>query len=227
MSTHLWMLNILCSQPGYLTKYKESLDTYAITYDDCMDLFRAVLFDGGDEVTREKWRLVGQCLSRVCSKRCNWSNLEVRAQEAKVCTFTTSAEEAIVLWLIVSEGEDWLKLVGDGENTGVSDGVETTGSESSANQKKKCGQHKTIAFHNHWLHLRCVVKKRRENREISESWDEAWKMFAIEELEMKNSNKRKRKRQPKNVLPTLDDVLKLGESSVRFSLEEITNTIEL
>jgi hypothetical protein len=38
-----------------------------------------------------------------------------------------------------------------------------------------------------------LVKKKRENREISEAWDNAWMAFAIEELESKKKKKRKKK----------------------------------
>jgi hypothetical protein len=35
--------------------------------------------------------------------------VEVRAAAPNVCKFTTVAEEAIVYWIFVSEGEDWIK----------------------------------------------------------------------------------------------------------------------
>jgi hypothetical protein len=37
----------------------------------------------------------------------------------------------------------------------------------------------------HWWQLRGIVKTRRLNWHISGKWDEAWKMFACEELEIK------------------------------------------
>jgi hypothetical protein len=35
--------------------------------------------------------------------------VEVRAAAPNVCTFTTVAEEAIIFWIFVSEGEDWIQ----------------------------------------------------------------------------------------------------------------------
>jgi hypothetical protein len=39
-----------------------------------------------------------------------------------------------------------------------------------------------------------LVKKKRENKEISEAWDNAWMAFAIEELESKKEKKKAKKR---------------------------------
>jgi hypothetical protein len=64
----------------------------------------------------------------------------------------------------------------------------------------------------HWWQLKTLVKARRLNRDISEKWDEAWKLFACEELELKKNKKGVRKRSIRDVLPTFEDVLSVGES---------------
>jgi hypothetical protein len=179
--------------------------------DDCAHVFRKVPYNGEEnEVVREKWRLTGQCLSRVCSKRCTWSDLEVRANAPNVCDYTTGAEEAIVLWLFVSEGEDWLLEFNkkNGQGKDHENDAETT----STSHRKKNGQHKTLSFLKHWWQLKTLVKARRLNRDISEKWDEAWKLFACEELELKKNKKGVRKRSIRDVLPTFEDVLGVGES---------------
>jgi hypothetical protein len=195
----------------YLKCHSQSVDQFAITMDDCAHVFRKVPYNGEEnEVVREKWRLVGQCLSRVCSKRCTWSDLEVRANAPNVCDYTTGAEEAIVLWLFVSEGEDWL-LEFNKKNGGSHDGdhdAETT----STSRRKKNGQHKTLSYLKHWWQLKTLVKARRLNHDISEKWEEAWKLFACEELKAKKNKKGSRKRSIQDVLPTFEDVLGVGES---------------
>jgi hypothetical protein len=56
-------------------------------------VFRRVPYNSEDVVLQEKWCLIGQCLSRVGSKRCTWSDLEVRASAANVCDYTTLVQE--------------------------------------------------------------------------------------------------------------------------------------
>jgi hypothetical protein len=166
---------------------------------------------------REKWHLIGQCLSKICSKRCSWSNVEVRAAAANVCNFTTVAEEAIVYWLFVSEGEDWLKEFQRKEtqkDSSVGEGEEFS---NSGSQRKKCGTHKSIEYLKHWYQLRELVQERRDNREISESWDDAWREFACEEIALKKNKKGTRKRSIKDVLPKFEDVLGVGKPQGRFS----------
>jgi hypothetical protein len=67
-----------------------------------------------------------------------------------------------------------------GSNDGDHD-AETT----STSQRKKNGQHKTLSYLKHWWQLKTLVKARRLNNDISEKWDEAWKLFACEELKVK------------------------------------------
>jgi hypothetical protein len=92
-----------------------------------------------------------------------------------VCDYTTGAEEAVVYWLFVSEGKEWLiefKRMNGHRNKNVnSDDTVTT----STSQHKESGQHKTMSFLKHWW---------------SEKWDEAWKLFACEELELKKKYER-------------------------------------
>jgi hypothetical protein len=58
-----------------------------------------------------------------------------------------------------------------------------------------------------------LVKKKRENKEISEAWDNAWMAFAIEELESKKEKKNEKKRKIKDVLPKFEDVLGVGDDT--------------
>jgi hypothetical protein len=174
-----------CIVVDYLEHHSKSIDELAITMDDCAHVFRKVPYDGKNEVVREKWRVIGQCLSRVCSKRCTWSDLEVRANAPNVCDYMTGAEEAVVYWLFVSEGKEWLiefKRMNGHRNKNV-DSDDTVATSTS--QHKKSGQHKTMSFLKHWWQLKTIVKAHRQKRDISEKWDEAWKLFACEELELK------------------------------------------
>jgi hypothetical protein len=98
------------------------------------------------------------------------------------------AEEAIVYWLFVSEGEYWL-IEFNCKNGGINNHDIDADTTSTA-QRKKCGQHKMLSFLKHWWQLKVVVKSRCQNRGISEKWDEAWQIFAGDELELK---KKKRK----------------------------------
>jgi hypothetical protein len=193
-----------------LKHHKDSVKKFVITTDDCAHLFRKIPYESVDLALQEKWRLIGQCLSKVCSKRCTWSDPEVRASAANVCEYTTPAEEAIVYWLFVSEGEDWIREFEgiQGKSTKEVDDADTT----STTQRKRCGKHKTLCYLKHWWQLRGIVKTRRLNRHISGKWDEAWKMFACEELEIKKNKRGNRKRSIKDVLPTFEDVLGVGES---------------
>lgn len=163
-----------------------------ITKHDCAMVFRAVPYDGADDTIREKWKLVGQCLSRMCSKRCSWSKLEVRAAAANVCQFTTVAEEAIIYWIFVTEGNGWLNEVQGVVLENDSDEEDGTigGTTNVSTGRKKCGQHKTVSHLEHWRQLFGLVKTRRENRGISESWDNAWMTFAEEDLENKKNKKK-------------------------------------
>lgn len=193
----------------YLESHKESVEEFAITMEDCAQLFRKVPYNGEDKVVQEKWRLIGQCLSRVCSKRCTWSKVEVRANAPNVCDYTTVAEEAIVYWLFVSEGKDWLSEFNTSKDHSKDHDDDDT---TSTNQRKKSGQHKTLSYLKHWWQLKSIVKSRRLNRGISEKWDEAWKHFACEELELKKNRKGGRKRSIRDVLPKFEDVLGVGDS---------------
>jgi hypothetical protein len=126
-----------------------------------------------------------------------------------VCDYTSPAEEAIVYWLFVSEGEDWLhEFEGIGSRNKVGEDADTT----STSQRKKCGKHKTLCYLKHWWQLRSIVKTRRLNRDISGKWDEAWRVFACEELQLKNNKRLSRKRSIQDMLPTFEDVLGVGES---------------
>jgi hypothetical protein len=193
-----------------LAKHEEEIDRFAITKQDCALLFRKVPYDGGDAVVREKWKLIGNCLAKVCTKRCSWSELEIRAMEANVCTYTTNAEEAIVYWLFVSEGNDWVQDFKKKNSEDVLEEENAT-EASEKTQRKKCGKHKTLAYLKHWWQLRSLVEARRNNREISQGWDEALKFFAGEELEYKKTKRVRRKRTIKDVLPSFEDVLGVGE----------------
>jgi hypothetical protein len=194
----------------YLESHKESVKEFAITKEDCTHVFRKVPYNKENQVLQEKWRLIGQCLSRVCSKKCTWSDVEVRASAPNVCDYTTVAEEAIVYWLFVSEGEYWL-IEFNCKNGGVNNHDIDADTTSTA-QRKKCGQHKTLSFLKHWWQLKVVVKSRRQNRGISEKWDEAWQIFAGDELKIKKNKKGGRKRTIRDVLPTFEDVLGIGDS---------------
>jgi hypothetical protein len=199
----------------YLKQHKEALSDYRITTTDCAKVFRREKYDGdNNEVLREKWRFIGQCLVRICTKSCSWSNIVVRAAGANVCNYTYVAEEAIVYWLFVSEEEGWFSafekkcvLVNGNDMDEVDDSTGRT-------QRKRCGTHKTQQFLKHWWQLKAVYAARRQNREISKDWDAAWMKFAAEELEMKNNKKHKRKRDHVNVLPKYEDVLGIGETEV-------------
>jgi hypothetical protein len=203
--------------PAYLKKYIISVENFAITTRDCSMVFRTVPYDGADEALREKWKLVGQCLSRVCSKRCSWSKLEVRAAAANVCNFTTVAEEAIVYWIFVTEGEGWLKEAKGVQGNDADEEEGTVSGMTNTSSRKKCGQHKTATHLEHWRQLFCLVKTKRDNRSISESWDNAWMTFAAEELEYKKTKKMTRKRRVKDVLPKFEDVLGVGSAAIESS----------
>jgi hypothetical protein len=118
------------------------------------------------------------------------------------------AEEAIVYWLFVSEGEYWL-IEFNCKNGGVNN-HEIDADTTSTAQRKKCGQHKMLSLLKHWWQLKVVVKSRRQNRGISEKWDEAWKIFAGDELELKKV--RKGVGRERDVLPIFEDVLGIGDS---------------
>lgn len=201
-----------------LKKHIKSVEEHSIKKIDCAHVFRVVPFNDQDETLRELWRLIGQCLSRVCSKRCSWSNVEVRAAAPNVCNFTTVAEEVVVYWLFVSEGEDWVnefqtKETQPHSGTGGEDGI----SSNSGSQRKKSGTHKSIEYLKHWYQLRSLVEERRAKRGISESWDDAWRQFANEDIEMTKKKKGTRKRSIKDVLPTFEDVLGVGETLSSYS----------
>lgn len=193
---------------------------FAVTKDDCVWLFRKVAYDSKDEAVAEKWRLVGQCLSKICTKRCTWFNLDVRASAPNVCNLTTVAEEAIVYWLFVSEGEGWVKdFVKRESSAGSHDKEDASKDGTASSQRKRCGQHKSMEYLKHWLQLKSIVKKRRANREISDSWDEALMLFAVEEKNVKKTNKEIRKATTKDVLPKFEDVLGVGEEEGGYSTD--------
>jgi hypothetical protein len=200
--------------PAYLKKHMDSVENFVITTCDCLMVFRTVQYDGADEALCEKWKLVGQCLSRVCSKWCSWSKLEEQAAASNVCNFTTVAEEAIVYWIFVMEGEGWLKEAKgvQGNDSDEEDGTNSGITNTSA--CKKCGQHKTVTHLDHWRQLFGLVKTKCENRSISESWDNAWMTFVAEELEYKKNKKMTRKRKVKEVLPKFEDVLGVGSAAI-------------
>jgi hypothetical protein len=202
-----------------LAKHEAEIDKFAIMMQDCALLFHKVPYNGDDTVVQDKWKLIGNCLSKVCTKRCSWSDLEIRAMEANVCTYTTNAEEAIVYWLFVLEGNDWVrdfKHKNNEEIFGESGNNATEASERS--QRKKCGKHKTLAYLKHWWQLRSLVEARCKNREISQGWDEALKSFACEDLENKKTKRVRRKRTIKDVLPSFEDVLGVGEQEGTYGL---------
>jgi hypothetical protein len=70
---------------------------------------------------------------------------------------------------------------------------ETDGDINTSAMRKKNGQHKTVTYFPHWRQLFGLVKNKRENREISEAWDNAWMAFAVEELESKKEKKNAQK----------------------------------
>lgn len=203
---------------AYLKEHEDRIDDYAITKDDCAFVFRTGPFDGADVVMREKWKLVGQCLARVCSKRCSWSKLEVRAASPSVCKMTQVAEEAIVYWLFVSEGNGWVHgFLGEEYNSDSESDDQKTFSETTSagntNGKKKNGQHKTVKYLYHYRQLCGLITKHRENSVISEQWDNAWMTFASEELELKKNREGVKKRKLKDVLPKFKDVLGVGKTA--------------
>jgi hypothetical protein len=102
-----------------------------------------------------------------------------------VCDYTTGAEEAIVYWLFVSKGKEWLMEFHSNKNVDSNDTVTT----STRSQHKKSGYHKMLSFLKHWWQLKTIVKARHQKHNISEKWDEAWKLFAYEELELKKIRK--------------------------------------
>jgi hypothetical protein len=211
----------------YLESHNDSLREFTITKEDCSHVFCKVPYEKDNQVVREKWRLIGQCLSRVCSKRCTWWDLEVRATAANACDYTTVAEEAIVYWLFISEGNDWVHEfnIKNGDGNSPENDADTT----STAQRKKCGQHKTLQFLKHWWQLKVVVKSRRLNSGISQKLDEAWRIFAGEELQLKKNKNRGRKRTIQDVLPTFEDVLGIGESEGDYTSGglEIEDDLEL
>jgi hypothetical protein len=83
----------------YLECHSKSVDEFVITMEDCAHVFCKVPYDGNNKVVQEKWQLIGQCLSRVCSKHCTWSDLEVWVNAPNMCDYATGAEEAIMYWL--------------------------------------------------------------------------------------------------------------------------------
>jgi hypothetical protein len=182
-------------------------------------MFRTVPYNGANKkVIREKWKLVGQRLSRVCSKRCIWLNVQVRAASPNVCKFTTIVKEAIIYWIFVSEGEDsWIQeFKGNKKNYLEPEGEEDNKTIDDANtstSRKKYWQHKTVTYLPHWWQCFELVKKKCENREILEAWDNAWMAFAIEELECKKEGKYTKKKKIKDVLPTFEDVLGVGDDT--------------
>jgi hypothetical protein len=103
--------------------------------EDCAHVFRKV-----NEVVREKWLLIGQCLSRVCSKRCTWSDIEVRASASNVCDYTMVAEEAIIYWLFVSKGKEWLHEfeASEGRKKPEEDTDTTSTQRKSVEDTKRC-----------------------------------------------------------------------------------------
>jgi hypothetical protein len=144
--------------------------------------------------------------------------VEVRAAAPNVCKFTTVAEEAIVYWIFVSEGEDWIQefKAKTTKNFLEPDNKEDHNTEGDANtsaSRKKNGQHKTVTYLPHWRQLFGLVKTKRENRGISDGWDNAWMAFAIEELECKKEKKCTKKRKIKDVLPKFEDVLGVGDNT--------------
>jgi hypothetical protein len=141
----------------------------------------------------------------------------VRAAAPNVCTFTTIAEEAIIYWIFVSEGEDWIQEFKDKKKNILKpeddEDNNTDGDINTNASRKKNGRHKTVTYFPHWRQLFGLVKKKRENREISEAWDNAWMAFAIEELESKKEKKNEKKRKIKDVLPKFEDVLGVGDDT--------------
>jgi hypothetical protein len=83
---------------------------------------------------------------------------------------------------------------------------------TSKSQRKKSGQHKMLSFLKHWWQLKTIVKAHHQKCNISKKWDEAWKLFVCEELELKKNKKGGWKRMIRYVLPTFEDVLGIGKS---------------
>jgi hypothetical protein len=115
----------------------------------------------------------------------------------------------------VSEGEDWIKeFKAKKKNYSEpedNEDEETDGDANTSKSRKKNGQHKTVTYLPHWRQLFGLVKNKRENREISDGWDNAWTSFAIDELECKKEKNCTKKRKIKDVLPKFEDVLGVGD----------------
>jgi hypothetical protein len=75
-----------------------------------------------------------------------------------------------------------------------------------------------LAYLKHCWQLRSAVEARRNNQEISQGWDEALKSFACEDLEYKKTKRVRRKRTIKDVLPSFEDVLGVGEQEGTYGL---------
>jgi hypothetical protein len=168
----------------YLKKHNALGEEYAIIKTDCALLFRAVPLNDQDEAVLEKWHLIGQCLSKICSKRCSWSNVEVTAAVANVCNFATVTKR-----FFVTESEDWVKEFQRKETQKASSVGEGDEISNSGSQHKKCGTHKSIEYLKHWYQLCELVQGRHAKRGISESWYDSWREFACEEITLKKNKK--------------------------------------
>jgi hypothetical protein len=199
----------------YLKQHKAVLLDYRITTTDCAKVFHREKYDGNNNevLVREKWRFIGQCLARICTKSCSWLDIVVRAAGVNECNYTYVAEEAIVYWLFVSKEEGWFSTFEQKYVLMDGDDMDEVDDSIGRTQHKRCGTHKTHQqFLKHWWQHKAVYKARRENREISKEWDAAWMKFAAEELEMKNNKKQKHKQKHVDVLPSYEDVLGIGET---------------
>jgi hypothetical protein len=186
------------SNADYLESHKESVDEFSITpMDDCAHVFHKVPYNSENKVVREKWQLIGQCLSKVCSKCCTWSEIEVCASTPNVCDYyTTVAEEAIVYWLFVSEGKEWLHEFEASE--GCKKPEEDT--DTTSTQRKKCGRHKMLSYLKHWWQLKTIVRLGR--------------FLHVTREEKKRMSQ---KRSIQDVLPMFEDGLGIGESEVDYT----------
>lgn len=188
----------------------ENLKEYVITERDFGKVFRQTPYSESDPVMEEKWRLIGDCMVRVCSKHCTWRKLSIRAEADDACKFVTPAEEAVVYWLFTSEGKDWVQGFQDQI---MQDGVGGIGEQKGS--KKRKGIHKTREYRIHYAKLVDIVAESRKSCH-SREWDKALQGYALKELEAKEKNKQRRKQSLKSVIPTFDkenDVLGLSTSS--------------
>jgi hypothetical protein len=186
------------------------MQDYIICEKDFGKIFRQTSYSTCGKVMQEKWKLIGDCMVRVCSKHSTWRKLSIRTEAEDVCKFVTTAEEAVVYWLFLSEGKDWV----DGFQDILVDNSEKITGEDSKPKKKK-GMHKTREYRVHYAKLVSIVAESRRSCHSSE-WDKAIQGFAIEEMNQKERNKKKRKQDLRSVIPSFDkenDVLGLSTSS--------------